>query len=76
MKPGDLVQMKRDMDIEIDVYSHWDKPAPILEELGTVSPDRLYLVLDVGRDDINLKGVKVSDGVIVGWTYEEFMEVV
>ncbi|NBO55796.1 MAG: hypothetical protein EBU84_14705 [Actinobacteria bacterium] len=76
MKPGDMVRMKRDMDIEIDVYSHWDKPASILEELGTVSPDRLYLVLDVGRDDLNLKGVKVFDGVIAGWTYEEFMEVV
>ena len=76
MKPGDMVRMKRDMDIEIDVYSHWDKPASILEELGTVSPGRLYLVLDVGRDDMNLKGVKVFDGVIAGWTYEEFMEAV
>lgn len=76
MKPGDMVRMKRDMDIEIDVYSHWDKPASILEELGTVSPGRLYLVLDMSRDDLNLKGVKVFDGVIAGWTYEEFMEVV
>jgi hypothetical protein len=76
MKPGDMVRMKRDMDLEIDVYSHWDKPASILEELGTVSPGRLYLVLDVGRDDLNLKGVKVFDGVIAGWTYEEFMEAV
>ena len=76
MKPGDMVRIKRDMGIEIDVYSRWDKSAPILEELGTVSPDRLYLVLGVGRDDINLRGVKVSDGVITGWTYEEFMEVV
>ena len=76
MKPGDMVRMKQDMDLEIDVYSHWDKPASILEELGTVSPGRLYLVLDVGRDDMNLKGVKVFDGVIAGWTYEEFMEAV
>jgi hypothetical protein len=64
------------MDMEIDIYSRWDNPAPILEESGRVSPDRLYLVLEIGRDDVNLKGVRLSDGVTVGWTYEEFMEVV
>ncbi|NBP02295.1 MAG: hypothetical protein EBU90_19690 [Proteobacteria bacterium] len=76
MKPGDMVRIKRDMGIEIDVYSRWDKSAPILEELGTVSPERLYLVLEMSRGDMNLKGIKISDGDTVGWTYEEFMEVV
>ena len=76
MKPGDMVRIKRDMGMEIDLYSRWDIPAPILEELGTVSPERLYLVLEMGRGDMDLRGVKISDGDIVGWTYEEFMEVV
>ena len=76
MKPGDMVRIKRDMGMEIDLYSRWDIPAPILEELGPVSPDRLYLVLEMGRGDMDLKGVKISDGDIVGWTYEEFIEVV
>ena len=72
MKVGDLVRLRDDIQLPVEVYSSWNF-AILTDEIGDIYHYQTAIVLDFCHRKNRIPGVKVAVGDLVGWTYETFM---
>ena len=72
MKVGDLVRLRDDIQLPVEVYSSWNF-AILTDEIGDIYHYQTAIVLDFCRRRNRIPGVKVAVENLIGWTYESFL---
>ena len=73
MKVGDLVRLRDDIQLPVEVYSSWNNFGTLTDKIGDIYHYHTVIVLDFCHRKNRIPGVQVAVGDLVGWTYETFL---